>query len=177
MTKGHDRDRPFADKYNDQYKQIIADRFSVRLEDIDIASAALDNRHATDMIFWWDKVGREVRVGCRIQQHYYSVKYPDRITIRYTRDSGTKTEYEKIRVGECDIVLFCYEDEKRKHIFRYFIGNLNVLRPLMPKHDPSAYHAKSLVPNDSMYMMDNFDGTKFAVIKTQEIQGFGRWWP
>ena len=69
-----------------------------------------------------------LRVAVRLRRHSYYEKYKDEFTIRWSRPSGIKTEYQKIMEGLVNYILYGFLDEDESHIISYFIGDLSIFR-------------------------------------------------
>ena len=75
----------------------------------------------------------QFRVAVRLRRFKYFEKYKDEFTIRWSRPSGVKTEYEKIMDGRVDYILYGFINECEDKIIHYFIGDLSVFRNMRPE--------------------------------------------
>lgn len=73
------------------------------------------------------------------------MKYKDDFTIRWSRPSGIKTEYQKIMEGLVDYILYGFVNELEDKIIHYFIGDLVVFR----ETNPNPFSVKPNNPHDS----------------------------
>lgn len=95
-----------------------------------------------------------IRVACRLRRFNY-LKYANDFTIRWSRPSGVKTEYQKIMDGMVDYILYGFINEEETKIVSYFIGDLRVFRDLQIK----PYIIRPNNPNDSelaIYRISDF---------------------
>lgn len=75
------------------------------------------------------------RVAVRLRRfdQYIKPGYKDEFTIRYSRPSGVKTEYQKINEGLVDYILYGFIDKEERKIIQYFIGDLRIFRTMKLK--------------------------------------------
>jgi len=83
-----------------------------------------DEQQGTDFLIYTIK---PLRVAVRLRRYDY-YKYKDDFTIRWSRPSGVKTEYQKIKEGLVDYILYGFLDNDEKEIIYYFIGDLKIFR-------------------------------------------------
>ena len=114
------------------------------------ASFELDAKEATDLLVL---TARDMRIGCRIRRAGYAERYPWEFTIRSKRDSGAKTEMEKIIQGWGDWMFYAHaEHNDLLSLCRWFLINLHSWRAHAIKSKQSAGRPTS---------KDNHDGTYF----------------
>jgi hypothetical protein len=69
-----------------------------------------------------------VRIAVRIRQHKYLERYPDEITIRAGRPSGTDTELAKLIAGWGRFIFYGFASQDETHLAAWTLGDLNVFR-------------------------------------------------
>ena len=69
-----------------------------------------------------------VRIACRIRRYKYHAIYPEDITIREGRPSGTKTELTKICEGWGDYFFYGFSDNSEINLFAWKLCDLKALR-------------------------------------------------
>ena len=87
----------------------------------------MDKEQGTDFLVFSIK---PIKVGIRLRTYNYYLKpeYRRQFTIRYKLASGNKTEYQKIKEGLVDYILYGFVNEDETKIIQYFIGDLDVFR-------------------------------------------------
>jgi hypothetical protein len=113
----YSEDREAVDTFETQIKRVCGEIF------IKTASKKIDCEEATDLIVMELE---PIRIACRLRNLYYYEKYPFDFTVRFTRPSGNKSEYEKIMDGWCDYNFYGFHSDNT--IISWFIGDLNVFR-------------------------------------------------
>lgn len=112
-----------------------------------------DQQEGTDFaIFRADPI----RVAVRLRRHKYFLRYPNDITVRWSRPSGADTEIHKISKGLVDAMLYGFVSPNEDKIISYCIIGLSIF----PK-DPIAVHTNN--PADSelaVYRRSQFDVLK-----------------
>jgi len=72
------------------------------------------------------------RIACRLRRYKFIKLYSDEFTIRASRSSGIKTEFDKIIDGYVDYILYGFINEDETKIIKYFIGDLKIFREYLP---------------------------------------------
>ena len=69
-----------------------------------------------------------IKVGLRLRtyRYYQNPEYRNQFTIRFKLASGAKTEYQKIKEGLVQYILYGFVDETETKMVQYFIGDLSV---------------------------------------------------
>jgi hypothetical protein len=69
-----------------------------------------------------------VRIACRVRRNKYFQEYPNDITIREGRPSGTKTELTKICEGWGDYFFYGFADEDENRLVAWKLCDLKAFR-------------------------------------------------
>jgi len=142
-------DRKWSDIFMPEVKRIIG--FHLLIE----TSEFVDTKEAADLVMFVDpKKKGEVRIAVRVRSPGFLEKYPGEFTLRCDRDTGTKTELEKILEGHGDMMFYGHATEaKDGNIKAFYIIDLNVFRK----------HFKPTVKKP------NGDGTWFMPFKFEDF--------
>lgn len=115
---------------------------------IEESSFEVDTKQATDLIVL---TGKSYTIGCRVRRSGYFNQYPDEFTIRVRRDSGAKTEFEKVMAGWGDLFFYGHLNPEHTAIPYWYLINYHSFRHQWTHHkDTLTYIDKS-----------NEDGTYF----------------
>lgn len=85
----------------------------------------VDTKQAADLIVLR---GRDMTIACRIRRHGYADRYPWDITIRSKRDSGARTELEKIVEGWADWFFYGHAALDHGALDRWVLLDLSLFR-------------------------------------------------
>lgn len=108
-----------------------------------------------------------VRIACRIRKYKYYQKYPDDVTIRSERPSGTKTELTKIVEGWGSHFFYGFSDEQEHALIAWRLCDLNAFRIWFMR---KLYQNKGSMPGAEL---KNGDGSSsFRAFKATEIPEF-----
>lgn len=121
----YESDRQWADGYVPQARRIIGEYF------VREATIRQDTLEATDLIVFTVAVpASECRVAFRVRRPGFADTYPFDFTLRYRRDNGVKTEWQKIiEDGWGDWLLYAHAHEQAAGEFsRWMLVDLHVLR-------------------------------------------------
>jgi hypothetical protein len=146
------KDKEWSEGFFLQVREIIRD-LAGELISIQKAEDEDDIHKATDFTV---KV-ETGDIACRIRRSRYLKDFGD-ITIRYSRPSGTPTEYEKIRKGFAKWFFYGWADENDK-ITAWIFVDLDKLR------------ASGLLENRTPVF--NKDGTSFVAIPITDLEKNG----
>jgi hypothetical protein len=146
----YEEDRSWSDQWIEKIKAIVGPLL--------LAPASFDKdvEQAADLIIL---KARDMRIGARVRRQGYAKDYSNEFTIRSHRDSGTKTEFDKILDGWGDWLFYghqCYED-----IWPWQVINLDSLRSALAKQG-WAYIKKNKTPTLRWGGRSNGDGTSFC---------------
>jgi len=111
-------DKRWADRFIPEIKRILAEML------IDEAPLEEDVKHNTDLIVLRNNNNR---IACRVRRYSY-IQYSDEFTIRYSRQSGAKTEFGKLIEGWGDYLFYGISDKECKYLTCWFVGDLRVFR-------------------------------------------------
>ncbi len=112
-------DRDWSDRYLPTVKKIVGSYL------VDIASATVDQKQATDLVV----INAEKAIGCRVRRPGFYERYPLEFTMRSHRDSGAKTEHAKVKDGWCDWMFYGHAASVANiDIHRWFLLDLDVWR-------------------------------------------------
>lgn len=140
----------FRADYEWQLKFLPAIRRLVGPLLLEPAPFELDAKEATDMLILR---ARDMRIGCRVRRAGYADRYPWEFTIRSQRDSGARTELEKITEGWGDWLFYGHaKHDELPEIARWFLIDLAALRAHLIRHRARVKPAKQ----------SNNDGTHFV---------------
>lgn len=133
-------DRGWSDSYIPALRNVVGPLL------LDEATIERDTRQATDLIVF---TARDMHIGCRVRRPGYADKYPWDFTIRRRRDTGTKTEFQKITEGWCDWLVYAHaNDGPEPTLARWFVIDLDVFRFLLiHDNDFRTWTRKNEVPN------------------------------
>jgi hypothetical protein len=117
---------------------------------IEPAPFELDAKEATDLMVL---TARDMRIGCRVRRSGYADRYPWEFTIRSHRDSGARTELQKIVEGWGDWLFYAHaEHNELPSLCRWFLVDLHALRAHLIRSRDLVVPAKR----------SNGDGTHFV---------------
>jgi hypothetical protein len=141
-------DRRWSDAFIPAIKQIVG---PLLLEE---SSFEVDTKQAADLIVL---NARDKTIAARVRRPGYAEKYPFEFTIRSHRDTGTKTELEKIIDGFGDWMFYGHAHSNGLDITRWMVVNLPSWRAaIIRKQAP--YIKKS-----------NGDGTHFVAFDVRQL--------
>ena len=142
---GYAEDRRWSDRFLPQIKQIIGPYL------LGESLFEMDTKMATDLIILRAK---NIDIACRVRRPGYSNKYPNQFTIRSGRDSGAKTELEKIVNGFGDWMFYGHSDLNEIFVNIWNLINLASFRAHLIRN----HNRQSL----RMGTKSNGDGTSFT---------------
>ena len=146
MKPAYERDRSLEDKFARVIKCVLGLQFFGRTE-------WADTREGTDFAIF---SSTPVRVAVRLRRQKFYEKYPDDVTIRWSRPSGIDTEADKINKGMVGYLFYGFIDEREEKIISYRILELQV--PL-----PSPVAIRKNNPPDSELAV--FKASQFNTVK------------
>jgi hypothetical protein len=154
------KDRKWSDKYIPMIKRIVGEYI------LSEAPAEVDQEEATDLIVF-DAKG--LKIACRLRRPGYFQKYGDEFTIRCYRESGAKTELEKVINGFGDWFFYGHADgDDTLNITKWMLIDFNSFRAHLirdlrydDKKDRKIRHGNR----------DNGDGTWFTWFNIYDFKG------
>jgi len=132
--RSYNKDRALEDRFAKTIKAILGNQFIIKDD-------WMDKKEGTDFIVYSIT---SIKVAVRLRRFDY-IKYKNEFTLRWSRPSGVKTEYQKIKEGLVDFILYGFIDLSEKSIIHYFIGDLTIFR----KANIKPYLIKPNNPYDS----------------------------
>lgn len=108
-----------------------------------------------------------VRIACRIRRYEYFDKYPNEITIRSGRPTGTKTELTKIIEGWGDYFFYGFSTGDERALCAWKLCSLNAFRIWFNRQ---IVKNKGVVPGQPKDNSDN--SSSFIAFKTNDINDF-----
>ena len=139
---GYNTDRRWSDLLIPAIKQIVGPLL------LETSSFEADTKQAADLVVFR---GRDQTIAARSRRYGYADQYPYEFTIRSARDSGAKTELEKIVEGFADWMFYGHASATGVSFDRWMVINLNHFRSaLITNRNDIVCHQKS-----------NQDGTHF----------------
>jgi hypothetical protein len=146
------QDRAWSDQYLPAVRAIVGPRLLVP------APFDADVQRATDLVVMR---AQHLDVAVRIRRYKYLAQYADQFTIRKSRDTGTKTELEKIMDGFADWFFYGFAAEKGAGLAAWVLVDLDLLRSEWGRRHLSA-------PVTAPF--SNGDGTQGLAFYTRRIR-------
>lgn len=115
----YDNDRRWSDAYIPAIKKIVG---PLLLEE---SSFEVDTQQAADLVVM---NARDKTIACRVRRPGYADKYGHEFTIRAKRDTGAKTELEKIIDGFGDWMFYGHAHSDGMSVCRWMVISLPALR-------------------------------------------------
>lgn len=112
-------DRPWSDAFIPAIKNIVG---PLLLEE---SSFEIDTKQAADLVVL---NARDKMIAARVRRSGYADRYPFEFTIRAKRDTGTRTELEKIVDGFGDWMFYGHAHEDGVSVSRWMVIDLSALR-------------------------------------------------
>jgi len=136
-------DKKWSDRFIVEIKRILGEHL------ISEAPIEEDISHNTDlMVLKLDAI----RVACRIRKYYYFTIYPNDITIRSKRPSGSETELSKIINGWGDYMFYGFSDETESQLVSWKLISLDNLREWIIKNSHITSQEKQNKDNSSSFI-------------------------
>ena len=145
---GYDADRRWSDAFIPAIKKIVG---PLLLEE---SSFEVDTQQAADLVVM---NARDKTIACRVRRCGYADRYGYEFTIRAKRDTGAKTELEKIVDGFGDWRFYGHAAEDGMNVSRWMVISLPALR--------AAIIRKQAVP----IKQSNSDGTHFVAFDVRAL--------
>lgn len=144
----YDIDRQWSDKFIPAIKSIVGPLL------LEPSPFDVDTKQATDLIVL---NARDKMIAARVRRSGYADRYPYEFTIRAKRDSGARTELEKIVDGFADWMFYGHADGSTSGISRWMVINLAALRA-------------ALIRKKAPYLkQSNGDGTHFIAFDIRNL--------
>lgn len=148
-------DRAWSDRFIPAIKRIVGPHL------LEPSSLKVDTQQAADLVVL---TGRNLTIAARVRRPGYAERYPYEFTIRAQRDSGARTELQKIVDRWGDWFLYGHAiNDHDKEIGRWMIVDLHSFR---------AARSRRIIPDTMCGMKKNPDGkTTFAWF---DVRGFAQ---
>jgi hypothetical protein len=153
--RAYARDREFSDGFIPQIKAIVGPRLLCETPD------EIDHHQAADLMVF---TARDMRIAARVRRPGYA-QNPDyrwQFTIRKERDSGAKTELEKILDGWGDWLFYGHSDAQQR-IIVWWLLDLDAVRAA---HEQMR---RGTFPRYAFGDRSNGDGTRFRWFDIREF--------
>lgn len=113
-------DKHWADRFDGQIRQLLGGYF------IQATPRRVDQLQAAD---YWVYHITQFTLGCRIRRYAYFLRYPQEVTFRLARRSGTPTEWHKLmHVGWGDYMFYGFADGAEQNIHAAYLLDLAEFR-------------------------------------------------
>ncbi len=145
---GYDIDRRWSDAFIPAIKKIVG---PLLLEE---SSFEVDTQQAADLVVL---NARDKTIACRVRRSGYADRYGHEFTIRAKRDSGAKTELEKIVDGFGDWMFYGHAHENGMDVSRWMVISLPALRAAIIRKQARAKN------------QSNGDGTHFVAFDVRDL--------
>ncbi len=144
----YDTDRRWSDAFIPAIKQIVGPLL------LEPSSFEVDTKQAADLVVL---NARDKTIAARVRRHGYSDSYPFDFTIRSHRDTGAKTELQKIIDGFGDWMFYGHAHSELVNITRWMVIDLPAWRAAIIRHQ--APYTKQ----------NNGDGTQFVAFDIRRL--------
>lgn len=141
-------DRRWSDAFIPAIKQIVG---PLLLEE---SSFEVDTQQAADLVVM---NARDKTIACRVRRPGFADRYGYEFTIRAKRDSGAKTELEKIIDGFGDWMFYGHADPDGMNVCRWMVVSLPALRAAIIRRQAVAIK------------QSNGDGTHFVAFDVRAM--------
>lgn len=139
---GYESDRQWSDRFIPAMRNIIGPHL------LEPSSFEVDTKQASDLVVLR---ARDHMIACRVRRAGYADSYPFEFTVRWMRDSGAKTELDKLIDGWGDWMFYAHANASQIAFDRWWLIDLHSWRSALIRDKGSiVYHKKS-----------NGDGTYF----------------
>jgi hypothetical protein len=150
----YDSDRAWSDRYIGAIRQIVGPLL------LEPASFEVDTKQATDLVVLR---ARDHMIAARIRRSGYADRYPYEFTIRSHRDSGARTELEKLVDGWGDWFFYGHADADNQSLSRWMVIDLHSWRAALIRD--GMRNASEL----KWVKKSNFDGTHFVAFDVRSF--------
>ncbi len=115
-------DRQWSDRFIPEIRRIVGPHL------LTPSSFEVDTQEAADLVVL---KARDMTIACRVRRPGYAARYPSQFTIRSHRDSGAKTELQKIVDGWGDWFFYGHSTENEKGLELWHLLDLSAWRAHM----------------------------------------------
>lgn len=142
-------DKSWSDRFIPEFRAVVGPNLLVP------STLEQDRLEAADLVVLR---GRDLTIACRVRRPGY-LAYKHQFTIRCHRDSGAKTELEKIVEGWGDWMLYGHADEDEKRLAFWMLLDLDAWRAHLIRDKGKIVRG----------VKSNGDGTAFAWFDTNSF--------
>jgi len=153
-------DRAWSDRYLPVMRQLIGPHLLVP------SPLEVDTKQASDLIILR---GRDMTIACRVRRYGYAERYPWDVTIRSKRDSGARTELEKIVEGWADWMFYGHASEDPGALLRWLLLDLHVWRREFVREGLRSALGKARRMAQVIKRQSNGDGTHFLAFDVRRF--------
>ena len=153
-------DRSWSDRYLPAIRQLVGPHLLIP------APIELDTQQATDLIVLR---ARDMMIACRVRRHGYVDIYPFDITLRSKRDSGSRTELEKIVEGWGDWMFYGHAAATGDGIERWYLLDLHQWRREFVREGLRSALKKDAKYRGVIQPRSNGDGTHFVAFDVRRF--------
>lgn len=153
-------DRAWSDQYLTAIRQIIGPHLLVP------SSLEVDTQQASDLVVLR---GRDMTIACRVRRHGYADRYPWDVTLRAKRDSGARTELEKIVEGWADWMFYGHAAQGAGQLDRWFLLDLHQWRREMIREGLRTNFNMQPELRGAICKKSNGDGTHFVTFDVRRF--------
>ena len=115
----YSKDRQWSDQFIPCMRRLIGPYL------LEPSSLEVDTKQAADLVVLH---ARDVTIACRVRRHGYADRYPYEFTIRSARDSGARTELEKLTDGWGDWMFYGHAAKSSPAVERWWLIDLDAWR-------------------------------------------------
>ena len=153
-------DRAWSDRYLPIMRQLIGPHLLMP------SPLEVDAKQAADLIVLR---GRDMTIACRVRRHGYAARYPWDITIRSKRDSGARTELEKIVEGWADWFFYGHASLDPGALDRWVLLDLSLFRREFIREGLRVALGKPPRLGRIAQAQHNGDGTHFVAFDVRRV--------
>lgn len=153
-------DRSWSDRYLPAIRQLVGPHLLIP------APIELDTQQATDLIVLR---ARDMMIACRVRRYGYVDRYPFDITLRSKRDTGSRTELEKIVEGWGDWMFYGHSAATGDAIERWYLLDLHQWRREFVREGLRSALKKDAKYRGVIQPQSNGDGTHFVAFDVRRF--------
>ena len=146
---GWQSDKSWSDRFIPEIRQIVGPRLLVP------SSLEVDRTEAADLVVL---KGRDMTLACRVRRPGFLPRYGNEFTIRFKRDSGAKTELQKITEGWGDWMFYGHSNDQQDGFALWWLLDLSAWRAHLIRDNDKDLAKRKL----KWGYQPNGDGTHFA---------------
>lgn len=151
----YQEDRVWSDRFIPCIKRLVGPHL------LEPSSFEVDTKQAADLVVL---TAKNMTIACRVRRHGYADKYRYEFTVRSARDSGARTELEKLTDGWGDWMFYGHAAQSSPIVERWWLIDLSAWRAALIR-DPG-----SVVKGNK----SNGDGTHFVYFDVRSFKDSGK---